>query len=204
MRLTISRLVWAVNTRDIRGVAKTLLNGWAGRRYLWPGPCIWGATESMAKPLLSDPSDRISTGSDCPMLRAPRTRHLHYWMAISAWFLCDPKIEKRVFGGGQVGMQRYLSFAGRGAQSCLRLKPSDLIDDDGQFDPCQSLSCLLTRDSFPRPSPLGRRPGHWTITICKDIDIEGKIRCDTQTYWSPDAHWNMPSTAAPETSSLPS
>jgi hypothetical protein len=76
-------------------------------------------------------------------------------------------------------------------------QPFDLIDDDGLFDPL-SVGFLLAHEGFiPAPFTLSAEvKAIGRSRFAKTSVSAGKLRCDIETYWSPCARWNLPSTQA--------
>jgi hypothetical protein len=74
-------------------------------------------------------------------------------------------------------------------------QPSDLIDSAEQFDPL-SVAFLLAHEGFiPAPFTLSERVKSIGRSRFAAISApEGKTRCEIETYWSPDGHWQLPST----------
>jgi hypothetical protein len=75
-------------------------------------------------------------------------------------------------------------------------RPSDLIDDDDQFD-LLPVAFLLAHEGFI-PAPFTVTPEVKSVGRARFARIalaDGKVRCEFQTYWRPVARWNLPSTA---------
>ena len=110
--------------------------------------------------------------------------------------LCDPKSKSVYLVVDKLGCSD-IYLRREGSSVLFASQPSDLIDDDGQFDSLP-IAFLLAHEGFI-PAPFSLSADVQAIGRSRFARIstsEGEIRCNIQRYWSPDAHWNMPSTAA--------
>lgn len=73
--------------------------------------------------------------------------------------------------------------------------PSALIEDDEPFDPV-AVSFLLAHEGFvPAPFTLSRQVSAiGRSRFAKICTAAGKLRFQVESYWSPKAQWNLPST----------
>ena len=76
-------------------------------------------------------------------------------------------------------------------------RPSDLFDHSEPFD-AVSVAFLLAHEGFiPAPFTLSAQvKSIGRSRFAKISTREGKVRCELETYWSPQARWNLPSVEA--------
>jgi hypothetical protein len=90
-----------------------------------------------------------------------------------------------------------ICFRREGNSILFASEPSDLIYDDETFDPLP-VAFLLAHEGFI-PAPFTLSTNVMSIGRSRFARIslsEGKQRCDIETYWSPDANWDLPNPAA--------